>query len=87
MTSQGAETVNLIDQHIDLMDTDEFRILNAGLWKMEICTSLSDSQAESRANLIPPKRNMLWAIIPTDTISCYHNRQTHRHMIMSAVTL
>lgn len=88
MISQGAEMVSLIDQHIDKMDTDEFRVITASdLWSMEICTSLPNVQTEARANLIPPKRGKLWAIDPTATISCYHNRSTHRHMVMVAVSI
>lgn len=83
--AQGARMVELVERHIDLMDTDEFRIIKDGFMDQEVCTSLGDDDAQARANLIPPKDGMLWQISVGETISCYHNRRTHRHMVMLAV--
>lgn len=83
--AQGARMVEMLDEYIDLMTTDEFTIIKDGFMDQEVCTSLPDFQAEARANLIPPKDGMLWQISTGETISCYHNRRTHRHMVMLAV--
>lgn len=90
MTTKSGRMIELIDEHVDKMHTPEFAIIgDGGLWDMEVCTSLTPDEVETRANLIPPKDGMRWIVQRGDgeILHCHHQQDSHRHMVLLATVV
>lgn len=80
-------TVRLIEQieaAAPTQQTPEFTRLGEMLLSIQVCTSLSDEEATTRANLVPPGTSYGWQLSTDPALApvpCDDNPDTHRHLI------